>query len=101
MTNFIAFRLTDNDFHHALRLSVDSLMKCNYTDISMNELKQCMVRFILAYIKTHSFYEYDRNNTYINANLSILEINSLDELDDSFEGYILDTQKNINFYHGY
>lgn len=105
MKNFIAFRFCDNDFHHALRQSVEFLVE----NVDLEERDSDQLRKDVA-MATNAFsilndVEYGREHTdhqnYIFDKLSVLTVDKLLELENNGEGYVVNTHTREVSYYGY
>ena len=107
MTNFIAFRFTDNDFHMPLRLAVQHIADNHGEETTLQQYHKYAVHGTYAYdllrniAWNRTLCVDNRLLMYIDKTLVVTGIRKLDELDSGFEGYILDLNLKTVFYHGY
>lgn len=105
MKNFIAFRFNDNDFHYQLDAAIKHIVKNAYEDLTLESWTEFAIRGTLAFGMIRRVDNWSAGfpvvdyRTYISETLKVTEVNTLDELDDSFEGYIFDTNlRTVNYY---
>ena len=110
MSNFIAFHFSNNDFHDALRLSLNHIIENRCEELTLENYKMIAVKAMVAFNSIHHIsnwsidrdtsYDYERYTNYFNDKLIVSFINSIDEL-YNFEGYVIDNNRLTVFYHGY
>ena len=108
MTNFIAFRFNDNDYHDPLRRAVTYIVDNATEELTLQSWREFTLRGLRAFdlLRRIDNFEAGRDRTnahakYFADTLKVTEVSKLSDLDDSFEGYIFDKNLKNVFYHGY
>lgn len=95
MKNFIAFRFCDNDFHYALRQSVEFLVEnVDFDERNSEQLRKDVANATDAFsILQHvvNGREHNDHRDYIFDNLAVLPVDKLSELENDGEGYVVNT----------
>lgn len=105
MSNFIAFRFTDNDFHGPLREAIHYVVENTPEIPALDIFGEFVLRGMVAFNSIrwidqralNERYDYLRYRAYFGETLKVSEIESLDEL-ENFEGYILNKNTRQIFY---
>lgn len=113
MSNFIAFRFTDNDFHAPLRQAIDYVVENRLEELSLSQWREFVLRGMVAFNSIRRIdssvieypgqspvTDYESYRKYFEETLEVSEVNKLSEL-DNFEGYVFDTNNLSVFYQGY
>lgn len=113
MTNFIAFRFTDNDFHVPLRQAITHIVENRSGELTLDQWREFVLRGMVAFNsirRIDSFViehpgqipntDYVYYRKYFEKTLQLFEVNNLFEL-DNFEGYVFDVNTLSVFYQGY
>lgn len=107
MSNFIAFRFTDNDFHEPLRRAITYIVDNMDEELTLESWREFVLRGMIAFnmlrrIDNFGAKQELRDLTeYFEKYLTVTEVAKLDEIDDSFEGYVYNKRTMTVFYHGY
>jgi hypothetical protein len=107
MLNFVAFRLTDNDFHGPLRAAVEYVANHRDEELSVEAWKEFVIRATTAFSNLSRISDWGlKNHTYVGREyfdkwLTVKEVKTIDELGDDFEGYVFDKNTLDVFYQGY
>lgn len=105
MKNFIAFRFCDNDFHHALRQSVEFLVEnVDFEERDSEQLRKDVAMATNAFsILNDVEYgrEHNDHQNYIFNKLSVLTVDTLSDLENNGEGYVVNTHTLEVSYYGY
>ncbi len=107
MTNFVAFRFTDNDFHSELKEAVQYVADRRDEELSLEAWKEFVIRAMTGFTGLKRISDWGLKNCkptgreYFDKWLTVREVKTLDELGDSFEGYVFDKNTLDVFYHGY
>lgn len=110
----IAFRFSDNDFHHQLRESVEYLA-ANWAHVAESkteeELKTAVINLMIAYSVTwnimqdHTSMSSDNYKKYFENTLQVSFVRNMNELeaisDDGGEGYYWNQYRDEVGYFGY
>jgi len=107
--NFVAFRFTDNDFHHSLEAAIKFVAQRAADDMSEESWLEFVVictdaMHRLAHISDWGSGHRARESTadYIRRRLTVSKIKTLSDLNvETFEGYVLDTHTGVVFYVEY
>ena len=108
MTNFIAFRFTDNDFHGPLKQTITYIVDNMDDELTLESWREFALRGLAAFnmLRRIDNFEAKRDRShnhekYFQDTLKVTEVAKLDELDGGFEGYVFDKHTKAVFYHGY
>lgn len=107
MSNFVAFRFTDNDFHDPLRQAIDYVVANREEELTLDQFRRFVLRGMYAFYtlrRINNWHTAEPNASlpeYFNKLLTVSEIKTLDELGDNFEGYVFDRNTMNVFYQGY
>lgn len=107
VTNFVAFRFCDNDFHGPLREAIQYVVENRTEELTLKSFREFVIRGLVAFNslrRIDNFYaDYDMDfdyRKYFEDTLTVSEVKRLEEL-VSFEGYIFDKRTFDVFYKGY
>jgi hypothetical protein len=108
MTNFVAFKFCDNDFHVPLQEAIYYVVENRCEELTLDAFQEFVLRAMVAFnslrrISNHETkepYAYLRYRKYFEDTLTVTEVKTLDEL-VNFEGYIFDKFTMQIFYKGY
>ena len=107
MSNFVAFRFTDNDFHSALKQAVQYVAEHRDEELSVEAWKEFVIRAATAFSSLSRISDWGLKNCtpvgreYFDKWLTVMEVKTIDELGDDFEGYVFDKNTLDVFYQGY
>lgn len=108
MSNFIAFRFTDNDFYGPLKQAITYIVDNMDEELTLASWREFALRGLRAFDMLRRIdnweAERDRTNTheqYFADTLQVTDVIRLEDLDGGFNGYVFDKNTMTVFYHGY
>ena len=107
MKNFLAFQLSDNDFHHSLQKAIEYVMDNQSEYLTADAWRTFVVRGTVAFQSIRRIDNWFaeqvliNSTNYIDSKLKVIEVDRLDELPSSFEGVVYDRNLIQYFYKDY
>lgn len=99
MSNFIAFRFCDNDFHGPLREAIEYVVENRTSELSIEAWREYVLLGLVAFNSIRRIDQWSFDNPYnsgvdyrkyFEGLLKVIEVKSLNTLDKGFEGYVFD-----------
>ena len=110
MSNFIAFRFCDNDFHVCLHDAINYVLENRIGELSLESWREFVLRGMVAFNsirridewagKNPDTHSYEHYRQYFEKTLTVVELRSVKDLPAGFEGYVLDNHTLEVFYKG-
>jgi len=108
--NYVAFRFTDNDYHGPLKEAIEYIVENRTDELTLDSWREFALRGLVAFdslrridnftLEHPSSYKFNARK-YFEETLVVSEVKNLQELGDSFEGYVFDKNTFLVFYQGY
>jgi hypothetical protein len=104
MTNFIAFRFTDNDFHIVLKEAIEYIIENRSEELTLESFREFVLRGMVAFNSLRRIdnwfasQPYKDYRGYFEKILVVKEIEKVQDVGDSFDGYIFD-KNTLMVYH--